>query len=199
MKVLMQLLAEQAQTRSVIMLDLREHTEWLHGLTAYQMWGMFLTWGNYNATFEGLEVVSQRHQIEGWLIDHLFYGSTNDWWLIRQFLNDTSEYLDIPALDTSTEEIMALTDFQRAQVLPAITDLASNIITELRSTDLSNSRLRELYLCILSCWSDWWAMTGKHLESCTEFSSLNEASVIVDKVLEDAANDAQEDNDEEIE
>ena len=195
----MQLLAEQAQSQSVTMLDLREHEEWLHSLSAYQMWGMFLVWGNYNATFEGLEVVSQRHQIEGWMIDHLFYGSTNDWWLIRQFLCDTSEYLDIPALDTSTEEIMSLTEFQRAQVLPAICDFANNVITELRSTDLSNSRMRELYLCILTCWSDWWAMTGKQLEACEEFKSLNEVSVIVEKVIEDSVDDTNEDTDGESE
>lgn len=201
MATLTEVLNEQAKGHIEI-IDMAEYRDDLTGLTGAGYWALFQAWGLYAGSADPNIRRTQTYEIEGVFIDHIFISPEDDWWYIRDFLRDYYAHMDTPMAVADAAEIMGLAPVIRSYVLGAYLSLAVNIYQNLRSSDMSNERIRELLTVIATDWLDWWSSSHVVLETLDidehniDYSEFCEAARLLGTVFAVAEDDEVDDVDE---
>lgn len=195
-------LLQQQTTGTLEHIDLSEHNQWVIGLDSPGYWNLFQAWGAYAGSSDPNVRRTQRYEIEGWLIDTIFVNPNDDWWCIRDFLNDYHEYMSEPMAVADTDAILTMLPIQRNMVLGAYLALAVNVYKTLRSSDMSNERIRGLFTVIALDWLDWWSRSNISLEVLDidshqlDYAEFSEAARLLGALFEQADEDETDDVDE---
>lgn len=161
---LTKVLLDQVASNNFLHIELRNYTEWLHSIKPEDMLKLFTAWGEYRGCIVANGARAQVHEIEGWIIDNLFLTPEENWWVWRNFLVDTTEYLDEPFTDTPLADIVRNIPWIEKHLMGAMLDYGKALREGALSIDNTNERLYVLYLTSIQNWVEWYIQNEHVME-----------------------------------
>lgn len=186
-------LLDQVRSNNFRRIELQNYTEWLHSISPDELLDLFTAWGEYRGSILANGGRAQVHEIEGWIIDNLFVTPDEDWWVWKNILVDTTEYLDEPFMDTPIADIIRKVPAVERNLMGAVLDYGKALREGLLSIDNTNQRLRILYLTAAHRWIDWY---NQDLVSMEAVSNAIELKVLYNMLVNTVVDATGSDDDE---
>lgn len=154
------------KAEEVILFDLNSHITELNGSNVIDRMKLFFAWGNYFHWCSGMGVRGQANQIEGWLVDNIWGYDSDDWFELKAFILDTSEYLndEDSFFDLKAVNINAATTFNRRIFMGSYLRFGTYIRRALAELNPEDAYVIELVNTLAQFWVEWYAENAKDIQ-----------------------------------
>lgn len=162
---LVKALKAQMEANEVFRIDLNNHIEELLKADVIDLMKLCFAWGNYYHWQTGMGVRGQANQIEGWLIDMLWEEGSDDWFEIKAFIIDTSEYLNDEDnfFELTGKFISETSEFQRKIFMRSYQRFGEYIRRALAELNHEDAYVINLVNTLAQFWVEWYAANAKDI------------------------------------
>lgn len=149
--------------KDIIRFDLLQYEEALQKSDVIERIKLFFAWGNYFHWCEGMGIRGQAGQINGWLEDQLWGSKSDDWFEIKAFIIDSSEYLNDEDnfFDLTGTGISETTSFRRRILMGTYERFGIYLRRALAELNPEDAYVIEVVNTFAQFWVEWYAANVK--------------------------------------